>query len=126
MSYNGVMMTNPRLDDCTIINYLSSNSSLTDKQIRECFKVYAEMLKGLVESNYFNTDLTIALPSIGKFYFAKKAGRRKGSTYCAFHGTTKQMLVQENDKPDYYMLKFRPYNRIKKVIRKNTEIAKDE
>lgn len=126
MSYNGVKMTNPRLNANTIINYLSTNSSLTKDQVRECFNAYAEMLIDLTESNYFNTDLSIALPSIGKFYFGKKAGRKKGSTYCAFHGTSKQIRTQEKDKPSFYMLKFKPFNRIKKAIRENTEFVENE
>ena len=126
MSYNGVRMTNPRLDANTIINYLCTNSSLTKDQIRECFHVYSEMLVDLTESKYFNNDLTIVLPSIGQFYFGKKTGRKKGSTYCAFNGSTKQILVQEENKPDYYMLKFKPFNRVRKAIRNNTEFTEDE
>ena len=127
MSYNGVKMTNPRLDANTVINYLSTNSSLTKEQIRECFHAYSQMLVDLTESNYFKNDLTVVLPSIGQFYFNKKAGRKKGSTYCAFNGATnKQILVQEKDKPDYYMLKFKAFNRIKKAIRANTEFTENE
>ena len=126
MSYNGVKMTNPRLDANTIINYVCANSSLTREQVRECFHVYSEMLTDLTASNYFNNELTIVLPSMGQFYFGKQAGRKKGSTYCALRGLDRQMVVQEEDKPDYYMLKFKPFNRIKQAIRENTEFIKNE
>ena len=126
MSYNGIRMTNPRLDANTVINYLSTNSSLTKDQVRECFHAYAQMLVDITESKYFNNDLTIVLPSIGQFYFGKRAGRKKGSTYCAFKGQDKQILVQEENKPDYFLLKFKTFNRIKQAIRKNTEFIENE
>ena len=126
MSYNGVRKTNPRLDANTVINYICTNSSLTTDQIRECFHAYSQMLVDITENKYFNNDLTIVLPSIGQFYFGKKVGRKKGSTYCTFKGQNKQILVQEENKPDYYLLKFKAYNRIKQAIRKNTEFTKYE
>ena len=116
MSNNRSTRYIPRILSRDIYDYISNNTSLEPKQVRECFKAYGDMMVGLIESNYTPEDLTVLLPKLGTFYFHKHKGRKNGSTY-KFYG---KEVVANNEK-SYYRLKFKTCHQINALIREKTE-----
>lgn len=105
----GKFKYNPRLLTCDVYEYVASNSSLTKKQVKECFNTYRKMLGDFTSSEYLTNDLTISLPKIGYFYLKKKGGRKKGSTYTIPIGTTGKLrtIHLEEDEEDRYKIAFK-------------------
>lgn len=92
-----------------IYRYIASNSSLTIKQVKECFEVYKQVLTELLYSKYTNNKIVIPLPSIGKFYICKRKGRKAGSTYkipIDFNSKEMKTVKIEEDEKNKYLLSF--------------------
>lgn len=101
---------NQRLLTKDVYKYISDNSSLTAKQIKECFDTYRSMLETIVASEYIDKDITIAMPSLGLFYLKKHRGRKRGSMYrLPVVPGSKEMktIIVEEDEPDRYKVKFK-------------------
>lgn len=125
VSFNRVKKVNPRICCDELYTYISANSSLTKPQVRECFKVYADMLEQLTENKYADRDLTIILPYIGQFHYVKKKGKKGGSTYIIPEGLASKNLVTrtiEEDRPDYYILKFRVFGKMARYVKEKTRV----
>ena len=121
MSCNGKKKENPRVCAEELYRYISSNTSLTKPQVKECFRAYSELVLGLIESNHTTPDLTITLPHLGDFYLKFIQGRKNGSTYRFFN----EMRVAHNE-PSFYKLKFRPHNRVSAKIKDSTKEYEEE
>lgn len=128
MSFNRVKKVNPRIRSNELYTYISANTSLTKPQVKECFKAYAEMLQQLTENKYADRDLTIILPYIGLFHYVKKKGKKGGSTYIIPEGLASKNLVTrtiQEDRPDYYILKFRVFGKMANFVKNKTRITNE-
>lgn len=121
MSEHGKYKNYPRVCSEELYRYISSNSSLTRKQVRECFRVYSELLLGVIESKNITPDFTFALPHLGNFYLQYFKGRKNGSTYKFFNKTR----IAHNE-PSFYKLKFRAHNRVIAAIKDTTKEYEEE
>ena len=81
MSFNGVKKQNPRLRSEEVYSYIASKTDLSQQQVRKCFITYADMLKDIAINKYTDKSITIPLPHIGQFYFAKYTGRKRKVPY---------------------------------------------
>lgn len=128
MSFNRVKKVNPRIRSNELYTYISANTSLTKPQVKECFQAYANMLQQLTENKYADRDLTIVLPYIGQFHYVKKKGRKGGSTYIIPEGLASKNLITrtiQEDKPDYYILKFRVFGKMANFVKNKTRIINE-
>lgn len=116
MSCNGKKKENPRICAEELYRYISSNSSLSKPQVKECFRVYSELILGIIESEHIEPDFTFTLPHLGNFYLKHIQGRKNGSTYKFFN----EMRVAHGE-PSFYKLKFRPHNRVSATIKDKTK-----
>lgn len=113
---------NPRILSEDIYSYISQNSNLTKNQVKECFDTYCQMLRQLASSKHLETDLTIALPKVGNFYFKESKGRKKGSTYKRPIKFTKETetIILEEDEPSHLKMKFNVSYTLNDILKKNT------
>lgn len=72
---------NPRVLNADVYRYISRNSSLSKKEVKECFDVYKDMVEKIFFSEFVDEDTTVVLPNVGSFKLKKRKGRKKGSTY---------------------------------------------
>lgn len=110
---------NPRILGDDIYRYIANNSELglNKYQVRECFQLYAKMLKELYESPYAEKDMTIILPRIGHFYLREWVGRKGGSTYRFFN----RDVTLDKSEPSYFHVKFKFYKTLSESIRNKTK-----
>ena len=115
MACNGEKKTNQRILMPELCSFIAKNTSLTTSQVRECFNAYADMLNALIENDYKSPDIEIVLPKIGIFYFTMKKGRKKGQKIKLPNLTNggEDVIILEEDEPDYEMIKFRIYRNLK-------------
>jgi len=106
----------PKILSREIYKYISNNTGLTTKQVKQCFEAYGDMIIGLVESNYTPDDLTVLLPKLGTFYFHKRKGRKDGSTYY-FYGKE----VTAKNEMSYYRLKFKTFHQVNAILKEKTK-----
>jgi len=123
MSCNGIKKNNQRILCKDIYEFISRNTSLNKSQVKECFNAYYEMIFALIESDYKNPNMQITLPKIGVFYFTKKKGKKKGQKIRIPNLTngTEDVIILEEDEPDYEQIRFRIHNRLKN---KNKQITR--
>lgn len=124
MSFNGVKKQNPRLRSEEVYSYIASKTDLSQQQVRECFITYADMLKDIAINKYTDKSITIPLPHIGQFYFAKYTGRKSGSTYCFFkepHEKGSKMITLDKPEPSFHYLKLKIGRTFHNSIKKHTE-----
>lgn len=121
MSWNGKLKDNSRLCQEEIESYIASKTSLNKKQVKECFKVYAEIIKQIYSDNNIDKSMTIPLPYIGKFYLIKQTGRKDGTRYLLpdLYGGKGVWKIAKNE-PSYYKLKFKIFNNMAECIKKGT------
>lgn len=125
MSFNRVKKVNPRIRGNELFTYISANTSLTKPQVRECFQAYAKMIKEISSSKHADKGLTITLPYIGQFYYEKRKGKKSGSTYKIPDGIASTNIVTrtiKEDKPDYYIIRFRVFGTFSKFVKEVTQI----
>lgn len=115
MSCNGIKKNYQRILSSDIYSFISKNTSLSKAQVRECFQAYYKMLYSLIESEYKSPDMQIVLPNIGNFYFTRKKGKKKGQKIKIPNLTNggEDVIILEEDEPDYEIIKFRIYTRLK-------------
>lgn len=115
MSCNGIKKNYQRILSSDIYSFISKNTSLSKTQVRECFQAYYKMLYSLIESEYKSPDMQIVLPNIGNFYFTRKKGKKKGQKIKIPNLTNggEDVIILEEDEPDYEIIKFRIYTRLK-------------
>lgn len=115
MSCNGIKKNYQRILSSDIYSFISKNTSLSKEQVRECFQAYYKMLYSLIESEYKSPDMQIVLPNIGNFYFTRKKGKKKGQKIKIPNLTNggEDVIILEEDEPDYEIIKFRIYTRLK-------------
>ena len=119
--------TNPRLNARDIENYISSKTSLTQPQVKECFRALKDIIQGIAEDSHFNDKITITLPQIGQFYFVKQKGRKRGSTYTVFDGCNeKKTVILTKPKPSYYILRLKVFRRIHDSIMESTKFVEED
>lgn len=100
-------MSQSSITGSQIINLIAKQSSLTEKQVKECFETFRFFLDKMIESNN-SVDTKISIPYLGKFVFKKKTGLKKGTEYkVPIVGSNEvELRVVEEDQPDYYRLFF--------------------
>lgn len=128
MSFNRVKKVNPRIRSNELFTYISANTSLTKPQVRECFNAYANMIKEISSSKHADKGLTIILPYIGQFYYEKRKGRKGGSTYKIPDGIASTNVIIrtiEEDRPDYYIIRFKPFGTFTDFIKKVTQLKNE-
>ena len=108
--------TNPRILSNEIYLYISNRTSLSKRQVAECFKEYRRMVDEIIDSNYTPDDLTILLPNMGEFYFHKKKGRKDGSTYYLYG----KPMIAKNEM-SYYRLRFKVRTRLNALLKEKTK-----
>lgn len=123
MACHGEKKENQRIIASDVYKYVSKNSSLSEKQVKECFKVYYDIVMGILNSEHKSPDMEITLPHLGVFCFTKKKGNKKGKRFVIPDLTTggQNVIIIEKDEPDYEQIRFRVHTRIKN---KNKEITK--
>lgn len=116
----------PRLLEKDIYRFMSQQSTLTQKQIEECFKTYARLLNSLIMSEDRMDDLIVCLPKLGNIKFNKIKGRKKGTSYKipTYYGSKElKTIVLEEDEPDFDRLKMVFYGRFQNKA-KDTSLNK--
>ena len=115
MACNGIKKSNQRILANDLYPCIARNTSLTVPQVRECFNAYYDIIMAVIESDYKDSNMQIALPKIGLFYFTRKKGYKKGAKFKIPNLTNgeEDVIILEEDEPDYEQIRFRIYNRIK-------------
>lgn len=126
MSWNGKQKENSRLIQEDIASYISSKTSLNKRQVKECFKTYAEMIKELYGDINVDKNMEVSLPYIGKFYLMKVKGRKNGTKYLLpdLYGG-KGKWITAKDEPSYYRVKFKVGNGILEFVKKETSFIEN-
>lgn len=115
MSCNGIKKTNQRILSKDIYSCIAKNTNLTEKQVKECFNAYYDIIIALISNDYKSPDIEIVLPKIGCFYFVKKKGHKKGKKFIIPRLTNfnEDVIIMDEDEPDYEQIRFRIYNSLK-------------
>ncbi len=123
MGCHGEKKENPRIIASDVYKYVSKNSSLSERQVRECFQVYYEIVMKVLSSDYKSPAMEITLPHLGVFYFTKKKGNKKGKKFVIPDLTNggQNVIIIDEDEPDYEQIRFRVHKRIKD---KNKELTR--
>lgn len=109
--------TNPRILSKEIYTYIANHTSLSTRQVAECFREYRHMVDEIIDNNYTpHDDLTILLPNMGEFYFHKKTGRKDGSTYYLY-GIP---MIAKNEF-SYYRLRFKVRTQLNALLKEKTK-----
>jgi nucleoid DNA-binding protein len=122
MSCNGIKKSNQRILCKDIYAFISRNTSLSEKQVQECFNAYYQMILAIIESEHKSQDMEITLPKIGVFYFTKKKGYKKGQKFKIPNLTTgeEDVIILEEDEPDYEQIRFRIHTKLKNKNKQET------
>lgn len=119
---------NPKLLAEDIYKYVSQQSSLTQKQVQECFEIYAQLIMYFATVEDKPQDLIITLPKLGNFKFVKTKGRKCGQKYIVPRFENGEMTLQEYtvqaDEPDYEKIKFSLYERFQKSLKDTITMKK--
>ena len=132
MSFNGKKKESPRILTNDMYRYIAkaSNGDLTVKQVKECFDIYYQLLFGLVNNEHKSDKIELCLPKIGKFYFIKKKGNKKGTKFklpdLTDENYTQQIVEIQEDEPDYELIKFKINKEFKERVRKVTSRWEDQ
>lgn len=122
----------PRIQSTDLYSIIAKHSSLTVRQVRECFDVYHDVVSGLAGDAFkTNTNFYIPLPKIGWFYFKDYKGQKKGSTYCLPRkhedgSWTREEVVLEEDRPSFQLLEFTFNRGLQKRIKAKSVDANEE
>lgn len=109
-------MSQTNLAGSQIIDLIAKQSSLTEKQVQECFQTFRLFIDKIIESNN-SVNTKISIPYFGKIVFKQKKGLKKGTEYkVPIVGSNEvEIRIVEEDQPDYYRL----FCEIKPEIQKN-------
>lgn len=123
-----------RIANKDIYSEVARHTDLKVEQVKQCFYVYAELVRSLSVSEYREKGFEIPLPKVGYFYFIEKKGRKKGSTYAipkTFYREQKEKinddtdnpyfsLTLEEDEPNYETLSFKVYQPLYDSVKRSS------
>lgn len=121
----GKPLTNPRLTDKDIVRYIASNTSLTQAQVRECFKAYREMIENIYSDPNVDCETEIPLPNMGKFYLGLQRGRKEGVVYKLPRPEGDRIIVSKGE-PSFYKFKFRVSKTLNEILKEATKFVEKD
>ena len=111
----GEKKTNPRLTSSDLYILIARRSkNLNMEQVKECFTIYADLYRTLMNSEKTAFDFEFPLPHLGIFTQRRHHGKKAGAPIRIFDWETRTYHdgILKEDRPDYV----RPMFKLKRSI----------